>query len=412
LENLTMTSLMNRFLIGCACLASALAVARPAFGQFGGGGGGFGGAQGPSVNREQLEDYADILGMDADQREIAAMMLEEYIDGVQTATDAMREAAEKARQEFEETRDRSAFGALREIGEATRERTEALEAQFMGDLQTMLTPEQAEAWPRVEMAHRRATTLPRGLMSGERVDLFEIVETLELEGEPATEAKAVLAEYELALDRVLIARNDMVEQGLELFREQDFEALQGHFEKARDASVKVRDTHRMYARQIEAVVPEEKRPVLQTAVRRASFPSVYRPNRADRALDAAQGLEDLSDDQRSQVDAIAQSTMRRMDEVNRKLADTIESNEANMSLRDMMRGGRRGNEDGTRELFQEKRDVVDRAIEQLKVVLSAEQAAKLEAAIGADDEGEGRGGDRARGQRGGDQQPQRRQREF
>ncbi len=410
-----MTSLMNRILIGCACVASALAVAQPAMAQFGGGGGGFGGMQGPSVNREQLEDYADILGMDADQREIAAMMLEEYIDGVQTATDKMREAAQEARQEFEETRDRSAFGELREIGEATQERLQTLEAQFMGDLQTMLTPEQAQAWPKVEMAHRRATSLPRGMMSGERVDLFEIVDTLELEGEPATEAKSVLTEYELALDRALIARNDMVEKGLELFRSQDFEALQGHFEKARDASMKVRDTHRTYARQLEAVVPEEKRPALQSAVRRASFPSVYRPNRADRALAAAQSMEDLSDDQRSQVEAITQSTNRRMDEVNRKLAETIEGNEANMSLRDMMRGGRRGNEDGTRELFQEKRDVIDKTIEQLKVVLNAEQVAKLEAAVGADDEGDGpgRGGDRARGQRGGgDGQAQRRQREF
>ena len=146
-------------------------------------------------------------------------------------------------------------------------------------------------------------------------------------------------------------------------------------------------------------------------MRRASFPTVYRPNRADRALEAAHGMDDLSDDQRSQIEAINQSTARRMDEVNRKLADKIESNEADMSLRDVMRGGRRGNEDGTRELFQEKRDAIDKAIEQLKAVLNPEQVAKLEAAVGAEDEGEG-GGDRWRGQRGGDRQPQRRQREF
>lgn len=410
-----MTSLMNRILIGCACVASAMAVAQPAFAQFGGGGG-FGGAQGPQVNREQLEDYADILGMDADQREIAQMMLEEYIDGVQTATDALREASQKARQEFEETRDRSAFESLRELNETTSERVETLESQFMGDLQMMLTPEQAEAWPRVEMAHRRATSLPQGLMSGERVDLFEIVDTLELEGEPASEANSVLADYGLALDRVLIARNDMFEKGIELFQERDFEALESHFEKARDASVKVRDTHRNFARRLEAVIPEDKMPMLQTAVRRASFPTVYRSNRADRALEAARGLEGLTDDQLSQIEAIGESTSRRMDQVNRKLADTIESNEVNMNMRDMFRGGRRGNEDGTRELFSEKRDVVNNAVEQLKAVLTEEQAAKLDAAVGTDDQGEGRGegrGDRARGQRGGDRQPQRqRQREF
>lgn len=407
-----MTSLMSRILIGCACVASALAVAQPALAQFGGGGGGFGGADGPQVNREQLEDYADILGMDADQREIAQMMLEEYIDGVQTATDKMREAAQQARQEFEETRDRSAFESLRELGEETRERVETLETQFMGDLQMMLTPEQAEAWPKVEMAHRRATTLPRGLMSGERVNLYDIVDTLELEGEPASEAKSVLDDYGLALDRALIARNDTFEKGLQMFRDRDFEALQSHFEKARDASVKVRDTHRTFARRLEAVVPEAKLPAMEAAVQRASFPTVYRSNRADRALEAVRGMEGLSDDQRSQIEAIELSTNRRMVQVNRKLADTIESNEVNMNLRDMMRGGRRGNEDGTRELFAEKRDAIDKTIEQLKAVLTEEQAAKLDAAVGTEDEREGRG-DRARGQRGGDRQPQRvRQREF
>lgn len=404
-----MSSVLNRVLIGVACLA--FAVATPAaFGQFGGGGG-FGGAEGPQVNREQLEDYANILGMDADQREIAQMMLEEYIDGVQTAMDTMREAAQKARQEFEETRDRSAFETLRELGEQTRERVSTLEAQLMTDLQTMLTPEQAEAWPKVEMAHRRATTLPRGLMSGERVDLFEIVKGLELEGDQASEAQVVLSDYELALDRALIARNQKFEEGLELFRERDFESLQSHFESARDASVRVRDTHRTFARRLEAIVPEEKQPAFATAVRQASFPTVYRQNRADRALQAAKGLEDLSSDQRERIEAIGLSTERRMVQVNRKLADTIESNELNMTLRDMMRGGRRGNEDGTRDLFREKREVVDQTIEQVRAVLTDEQAAKIESAIGNDEEREERG-DRARRGGRGDGAQRTRQREF
>lgn len=400
-----MSRLMNRILIGCACVAM-LALSRPAFAQFGSGG--FGGADGPQVSRAQLEDYADILELDADQREIAQMMLEEYIDGVQTATDAMREAAQEARQEFEETRDRSAFADLREMGERTRERLETLEKQFMADLRTMLTPEQADAWPRVEMAHRRTTTLPRGLMSGERVNLFEIVEGLELEGEPAAEARTVLADYERALDRALIARNEKFEQGLELLRQRDFEALQSHFESARDASVRVRDTHRTFARRLEAIVPELKLSELASAVRQASFPTVYRQNRADRALEAAKRLENLGTDQRERIVAIELATSRRMEQVNRRLADTIESNEVNMNLRDMMRGGRRGNEDGTRELFREKRDVVNQTVEQIRTVLTEEQAAEIESSIGADDEGQGRAG----GGRGGDRQQRARQREF
>lgn len=407
-----MASLMNRFLIGCACVLVSMTVVRPALGQFGGGGQ-FGGMDGPQINREQLNDYADLLGLDATQREVAQMMLEEYIDGVQTATDAMREAAQKAREEFEETRDRSAFEDLREIGEQTRERVETLESRFMDDLKMLLTPEQESSWTRVEMAHRRATTLPRGLMSGERVDLFAIVKGLELEGEPASQAQMVLADYEQALDRVLTARNEMYEKGIELMRQRNFEALQSHFEDARSASIRVRDTHRSFARRLEAVLPEAKLPALESAVRRASFPTVYRPNRADRALEAVKAMEGLSDDQRGRIEAITLATERRMDQVNRKLAEQIESNEVNMTIRDLMRGGGRGNEDGTRELFSEKREVVEQTITQLRSVLSEEQAAQLDSAIGGDEDARADGPGRARG--GGDRggQAQRaRQRQF
>ncbi|MEQ8843980.1 MAG: hypothetical protein RIB58_03920 [Phycisphaerales bacterium] len=374
---------LDRVLIGIFGLVLAV-VAAPALGQFGGGQ--FGGAEGPRVGREQMERYAELLELDETQREIAQMMLEDYIDGVQTAMDQMREAAQQARQEFEETRDRSAFADLREMGEQTQERAQALEDQLMGDLRSMLTPEQEARWASVERAHRRLTTLPRGLMSGERVDLFEIVRGLELEGAAADEAQAVLGDYELALDRALMARNDMYEKGIELFRSRDFEALQSHFEDAREASIRVRDTHRTFARRLEAVLPAEKLEAMETAVRRASFPSVYRENRSDRAMAAVMGIEGLSEDQRGQIEAITLATERRMEQVNRRIADTIESNEVNMTIRDMMRGGRRGNEDGTRELFAEKREVIERAIEQLRSVLSEEQAAALEEAIGGSDE--------------------------
>lgn len=392
-----MSRSLTRLLIGFGALVVVLAASAPALGQFGG----FGQDQGGRLSRTQLEQFGSMLELDQTQREIAQMMLEEYLDGVQTTLDIAREASREARQEFEETRDRSVFAGLREVNEAARDRVEELESQFMGDLRMMLTPEQDEAWPRVERAHRRAKSLPRGLMSGERVDLFEIVRDLELEGEHATEAQAVLEEYELALDRVLATRDEAYAKGMELFRQRDFEALQEHFEDARDSGMRVRDVHRSYARRLEAVVPEAKLETMRSAIRRASFPSVYREDRSSRALTFVNGVEGLSDEQRSQVEAIELSNERRLGEVNRKIADAIERNEANMSIRDLMRGGQRATEDGTRELFREKREVIDRTIEQLRALLTEDQAASMDEALGAGDAAED--GENRRGRRGGRQ---------
>lgn len=400
-----MAGLKNRFMIGVACVALSLASAPVALAQFGGGGGGFGGfggANGPQVSRQQLEDYAGLLGLDADQREVAQLMLDEYIDGVQSALDAMREAGQKARQEFEETRDRSAFESLGELNEKTQERVRTLETQFMGDLRTLLTPEQEAAWPKVELAHRRATLLPRGLMSGERVDLFAITKELALEGPAAQEAGTVLADYEQALDRVLTARNELFEQGLALFRERDFEALESHFDKARDASVRVRETQRGFARRLEALLPGDTLEAFRAEVNRASFPTVYRESRAERALKAARGLADLSDDQRSRLEGIAALATGQIDQVNRRLASAIETSETSMTMRDMMRQGGGGRQGPDRELFAEKRTLVERTIEQVRGVLTEAQATQIEQALGADAQGEGP----QRGGRGG-QQPQR-----
>ncbi|MEO1008005.1 MAG: hypothetical protein AAFX79_05530 [Planctomycetota bacterium] len=391
-----------RTLIGPAGIAIAVLLLAPgtAHAQFFGGG-----DQGPQVTRERLAQYGDLLGLDADQREILGVLHEEYIDGVQSAVDGMREAMQRARDEFEETRDRSAWEGVRELRESTTERVRVSEEQFMADMQAVLTPEQEAAWPRVERAHRRATTLPRGLMSGERVDLFAIVRDMDLSEGAASDVDAVLAEYELALDRALVQRNAAYEQGAELFRERRFDELQSFVEDARGDSERVRDTHRSFARRIEGFLAPEQADAFTAAVERASFPTVYRPTRASRAIEAAAALEGLTPDQREQVQAVADVTTRRMSEVNGRLARAIQSAEESMTLRDFIgraRGGDRGGDDATRELFVERRDIGERAIEQLRSILDETQIAAVEEAAGPEARERGGRGDRGRRGRGGD----------
>jgi len=370
-----------------ACLLVGLAAA-PALAQFGGGFGGLG----PEVNREQLEDYADLLGMDQTQREIAQMLLEEYVAGAQTASDAMRDAMQRARDEFRETRDRSAFQAVGEVRERTQAELDRLEQQFLSDLESMLTPAQAERWPRVERAHLRATTLDNGLMSGERVDLFELVEGLELPEAAKAEVGEVMAAYELELDRVLRARNEAYERGAELFRERRFDEIQAFMDQARAASERVRDTHRSYARRIEAVIGPDNAGAFKADFQRASFPRVYRATRHERALEAAAELEGLTDDQREQLGAVASQFRRELSTINDRLAKAIEAAEESMTMRQaiaQMRG-RGGGDDATRELFGERRDLGERALERLRGVLTEEQVRALEEAMPEAPDREGR----------------------
>ncbi|GIW74387.1 MAG: hypothetical protein KatS3mg103_0909 [Phycisphaerales bacterium] len=147
---------------------------------------------------------------------------------------------------------------------------------------------------------------------------------------------------------------------------------------------------------------------MQQAVRRASYPMVYRPTRLDRAAEAVASMEGLSADQRSQVEAVVLAAQRRLETIHRQMVEQIDRSEAQMTLRDMMRTGGRGNDD-VRRLMDDRRQAIEQAIGQIRQVLGEELAQKLEEAIGPQrDEAAPRDGRPGRGGRLGNERPQRR----
>jgi hypothetical protein len=374
--------------------------------QFGGGGGGFG-RQGmaPTLNSRDLGRYADILGLDPEQREVAEVLFEGYMEEVQAGIQEFRDEMNTVREEM-----RSGDGgpegwqAMGDLMEKFRERGEKLQTTMLGDIRAILTDEQAENWPRVERAVRRDQTLRRGFLSGERVDVTRLVDRLELEASVRQELDSVLVQYEIELDKALQARNRMQEDAMEemreLMRSRDQEAMQDMIEEGRKVSARVRDVNRRYFRQIESQLGTDARARFEHAFQQASFPQVYRAQRGERVLESVLGFEDLSEDQTRSLEAVRSGYERQISAINREHAAEIEESEMNMSVRDLFRRGRGGRDRPGDEFEGRKRELDEKTLESVRQILTQEQAARMDQRIQEmrdeerDRRGRGRGRDR------------------
>lgn len=414
-------------MVAVAGLAMVLGTGTQAMAQGRGGdrggmfGGMFGGGQmqvfEPSVSSRDLDSFAKLFGLDATQKEAVSTLFDGYQQQFLAAAKKAREEIEALRDEARESGDRSLFQEIGEKSTAFQKSRQDMETSFLNDFKVVLSDDQATKWPKFERTRRRDTTIGRGLMSGERVNLFAIVDDLKLDAAQRATVDPLLEQYEVDLDRELIERNKMYEEMQGKMRElfTNPEGADEIIKKGRDISVKVRDVNRRYARQLETQLPEDKKSAFDTAFRRESFPQVYRESYYNRVVDAAGNLEGLEESQKSTLASIRDSYYRDLQTVQRDMEKAQEEQEMNFSMSAMM-GGRRGggNEGGGRRgmfgeseamtTLREKRRELERGTEEkIKAMLNAQQLEKLPTR--GEDGNAGPGG-RERGD--GDQAPRRR----
>lgn len=387
-----------RMAVVSGVLGAAAAVSGQNIQVFGGDGPG-GSAQEPPVNSKQVSRYADLLGFAADQKEAATALLE----GMQTEWEAgskkMRDEMEAIREEFQETRDTSIWtDRLPAMMRKQRESRTKMEQSFMGDFKSLLSDEQQGKWGIVERVYRRDTTIPRGRLSGESVDLVRLADELPLSEPAKSAAKSTLDQYEADIDRALVERNEIVDEAQKLvgdgpaaieraMQDEEFMKLR---EKAREARLKVRETNQRYARQLASALPADEAAKFNEEFTRRSFPDVYRKSLTAESLSAAEGFEDLTPEQKQQINAMRESYAAEVERANKALMEATEKYEATsegyasalggMTFR--MRGPPGGGEDESKstpvdEARSAKREVEKKALDNLKGILSDGQRERL-----------------------------------
>ncbi|MFN0011135.1 MAG: hypothetical protein ACKVS8_05760 [Phycisphaerales bacterium] len=380
--------------------AQNVVVAQPGGGgarMMGGGPGGglFGGMGGgndldPRLNSEALARYSKTLALSADQSDAAKALHESYLAAHQAKAEAWREAMEKARDEFRDSRDPSVFQDLAPKRQEFSEGVNKAEKAFMDDLKSLLDDKQAANWPTVERAQRREVSMKRGLMSGERPDLVKLVDKLDLPAEAKAPILPVLETYEQDLDRELVKRDEFSDKardqmaanggGMRNFGNPEGMAqIDEMIKQGREYAVKVRDVNRRYARQIESMLPEAAGAQFNVAFRKESFPDIYRDRHGQRVVEAALKMDDVSADVKGSLDAVREQYVRDSAALNAKAEQVIEQQEENFSISNMMArmGGGAGGDPAQRELREQREAIETATIKKVKDLLTPEQQAKL-----------------------------------
>lgn len=349
-------------------------------------------AQGASgkIGKSSVEAYAKLLGLTEDQKNMAMGLHEGYDSAYTQAQKDFGSAMEEIRRASEESGDHSVFAErFPKAREDLSKKTKALEKSFMSDLQALLSTEQAGSWNRVERHRRRELLLRPGAVSGEGVNLIETVAALKLPSEVMATLAEPLAAYESDMDRALAAKQRVMDEQADFDPSKGFDpqAFQERMTKQREAGIQVRDVNQQYQRRIEDALPEERRPGFADAVKKAAYPSVFRPSRVARHLEAAGKFDDLSADQKEALSALRASYDRDVAAANEKIVseiDAAESKGENGGQMALLGGGqmnvRFGDDNDNSPLNQArkaKRELDDRARSRLESILSKEQKERL-----------------------------------
>lgn len=346
--------------------------------------GGTGRDAGPSmVGKRFIARAVKVAGLSAEQAEQAGAIHEGYVSAYEARRKAFRDALEEVRRSSDDTGDFSVYmEKLPALDKSFREDAAKLEADMLSDVRALLSASQEPAWPKVERMRRREVGLAAGSASGESIDVIAIVDELDLSAAERSALAEILDQYEIELDRLMVARLQPKGdgQGWTPGKPIDIQEMQASMAKAREEGMKVRDVHRDAARKVEAMLPEGTRAAFRDRVQAASFPRVYRKGRTARELEAAASMKDLDDSQRTRLAELRASYERDLTPVNAAWAKAIEESEAAGQS-----GGAGGgvvlsfgnDSEGLREARKARRELDEQVSKRLRGVLNPSQQDRL-----------------------------------
>lgn len=358
-----------------------------------GGMGGMGDTMQFAISRESVDTYSDILGFDDLQRETAEMLHRDYLDKFKQASDTIEDAMRSLQEDASKTGDwQKMMKPMGKIMLGFIDRLENLEETFFDDLEMLaIEPAQQEAFVRVERARRREEVemaSQMSVVSGGTLDLHEIAREVEISGNEA--AREALLAYEAEIDPIyarLIERSTEFSRGwLERMRDMDedsenmgFDAeamtqMQEAMADLRELGIRGKAVNARYARQIMQVLPAENQAKWDREVKRRSWPTVYRQSKAERQIEAAGKLDDLSASQSESLDAIRSSYEREVAPVNERWAKAIDSQQAEGEQGWWGFGGENTEAD---EAEGARKEIDERFIERVRSILTSEQIERM-----------------------------------
>lgn len=160
----------------------------------------------PDFLARDMDLIVETLELEDWQRTILESLLADYQNDFRIGVDGLKDKLKAKGEEIKAGGDRNAMGVIMgPIGEWTREKV-VLRQRFLDNLRGQLSESQAARWDALDRAMLREKELPRGVLSGESLNLIVLAREVTLTPELSDQSKVVLEEYSVALDDALRAR--------------------------------------------------------------------------------------------------------------------------------------------------------------------------------------------------------------
>ncbi len=386
------TLVPSRHILGAGLAAIALSFAAPrAEAQMGLGmmGGEMGDLVKPTTNARLLKQYAEMLGLSADQKRAADELLIAYQTEFRDAVTRLEEIYQAINEEVQDSGDWEIYQqAIPSAMVKFMKKTEGLNNTFLGDLKTILDNQQLARFDAVERLHRRKASIKMGLDGLQRIDLVDTVTGMRLDPGAATGSAATLEQYSIEMDRELVSRDKMFRGFIDEMAkfmeegnspEQEPEFMQKWMKDVTESGQRLESVNAKYIPIVRSSLPEQVQAEYDTQIKLAKYPSIYKRSYAARVFDAAEKLPDLDASQKEALKTIKDTHTRDAGAANDKWAAVLDELKSAQGDQGMFGGGMWMIRQDPK--FVEARDarkaIDDKAVDALKALLNEAQRAKL-----------------------------------
>ena len=291
---------------GIALAVLTVTLSAPALGQFGDQAG-FTEVFKPDFYRRDMQLYSDYLQLEEWQRPIIEILLDDYQVSFDLGTKECRDEMSQLKDELQADPDNAMMIAMRPIRQWEIDKRE-LKRLLVADIQGQLSPLQLQRWPSLERAMRREKELPLGSIPGESMNVFVAINELDLDPNDRQEVEPILLKYEIEVDSALVRRREALDKYQDVLKDamisKDTDTGLDALRKICDKRGEICRLHIGTINDLNATLPEEAAGQFRASILRNGFPMIYSETRVDKLISAVRAMDDLTDDQIGQLDAL------------------------------------------------------------------------------------------------------------
>ena len=346
----------------------------------------------PAYMSRDLVVFSEGLNLDDTQEVIIEAMFDSYDDDFQAGWAATQERLNRIADEIKKNPPTSSKETLEPVLNALGdwlEEKRALDEGLLDNVHAILIADQRQLWPGFSQRLYREKHMSRGRLSGEAVDLFQIIRDSDLSQSAENVIFDTLEEYAVALD-VAIRKRDHILRGnpKKLFDD----ILSGNTKQEDTvvddlirARVEVRDLNDRYIEILASGLVGEDSENFRARALERGYPRIYRRIPAQRIFRQAAENENYADDIIVQILQLEASYLQELLTVNHELLLMTRKHEPEVHRHRQLAGQVRRDggipsklEDPTREVYKSREELGKRYIALLRNLLSPEEFLELD----------------------------------